>query len=87
MLLASFIVIFVAEWGDLTQILTANLRARYHSPVSVGVGAVLALWSVAGLAVIGGQTVMRLISVQVLRKVTTGALIAMAAYSGWSALR
>ena len=44
-LTTSFIVIFVAEWGDLTQILTANLAARYHSPVSVGVGAGLALWA------------------------------------------
>ena len=47
----AFIVIFLAEWGDLTQILTANLAAHYHSPLSVGVGAVLALWAVAGLAV------------------------------------
>ena len=27
----AFIVIFIAEWGDLTQILTANLAAHYHS--------------------------------------------------------
>jgi putative Ca2+/H+ antiporter (TMEM165/GDT1 family) len=37
--LTAFVVIFVAEWGDLTQILTANLAVHYHSPVSVGVGA------------------------------------------------
>ena len=42
----AFIVIFLAEWGDLTQILTANLAAHYHSPLSVGLGAVSALWSV-----------------------------------------
>ena len=29
----AFAVIFVAEWGDLTQILTANLAAHYHSPL------------------------------------------------------
>jgi len=28
----AFVVIFLAEWGDLTQILTANLAAHYHSP-------------------------------------------------------
>src|SRR5579863_9776779 len=33
--LATFTVIVVAELGDLTQILTANLVARYHSPWSV----------------------------------------------------
>ena len=30
--------IFLAEWGDLTQILTANLAVRYHAPLSVGLG-------------------------------------------------
>ncbi len=34
--LTAFMVIFVAEWGDLTQVLIANLAAHYHSPVSVG---------------------------------------------------
>ena len=29
-LTTAFVVIFVAEWGDLTQILTANLAAHYH---------------------------------------------------------
>jgi putative Ca2+/H+ antiporter (TMEM165/GDT1 family) len=31
-------VIFLAEWGDLTQVLTANLAARLHSPFSVATG-------------------------------------------------
>ncbi|NUL26724.1 TMEM165/GDT1 family protein, partial [Streptomyces lunaelactis] len=39
---AGFMLILVAEFGDLTQIMTANLAARYDNPVSVGVGAVLA---------------------------------------------
>jgi putative Ca2+/H+ antiporter (TMEM165/GDT1 family) len=83
----AFIVIFVAEWGDLTQILTANLAAHYHSPVSVGVGALLALWAVAGLAVIGGQSVLRIVNIRTLRIVTAVALVALAAWSGWQALR
>ncbi|HEY2562435.1 MAG TPA: TMEM165/GDT1 family protein [Acidimicrobiales bacterium] len=82
-----FIVIFLAEWGDLTQILTANLAAHYHSPVSVGVGALLALWAVAGLAVIGGQSVLRIVNIRTLRIVTAVALVALAAWSGWQALR
>ncbi|HEX3566766.1 MAG TPA: TMEM165/GDT1 family protein [Acidimicrobiales bacterium] len=83
----AFIVIFLAEWGDLTQILTANLAAHYHSPVSVGVGAVLALWAVAGLAVIGGQSILRFVNIKTLRIITAVALIALAAWSGWQALR
>ena len=34
-MVTAFLVIFLAEWGDLTQILTANLAAHYHDPLSV----------------------------------------------------
>jgi Ca2+/H+ antiporter, TMEM165/GDT1 family len=83
----AFLVIFLAEWGDLTQILTANLAAHYHSPVSVGVGAVLALWAVAGVAVIGGQGLLRFINIKTLRIVTAVVLLALAGYATWEALR
>jgi Ca2+/H+ antiporter, TMEM165/GDT1 family len=83
----AFLVIFLAEWGDLTQILTANLAAHYHSPVSVGVGAVLALWAVAALAVIGGQSILRFVNIKTLRIITAVALIALAGWSAWQALR
>jgi hypothetical protein len=55
--LTAFLVIFIAEWGDLTQILTANLAAKYHSALSVGVGSTLALWAVATVAVASGPPV------------------------------
>jgi Ca2+/H+ antiporter, TMEM165/GDT1 family len=57
----SFTVILVAEFGDLTQIATATLAARYHDPASVAVGAVLALWAVAALAIAGGRGLLKLI--------------------------
>ena len=82
----AFVVIFVAEWGDLTQILTANLAAHYHSPLSVGVGAILALWSVAALAVIGGQGLLRFVNIATVRKVTAVVLVGLAAYAAWLAL-
>jgi putative Ca2+/H+ antiporter (TMEM165/GDT1 family) len=83
----AFVVIFLAEWGDLTQILTANLAAHYHSPLSVGVGAVLALWAVAALAVIGGQSVLRVVNIRTVRIVTAVVLVALAGWAGWQALR
>jgi putative Ca2+/H+ antiporter (TMEM165/GDT1 family) len=83
----AFIVIFFAEWGDLTQILTANMAAHFHSPFSVGVGALLALWSVAALAVIGGQGLLRFVKIGTLRLVTAVVLVALAGIAGWSALR
>jgi putative Ca2+/H+ antiporter (TMEM165/GDT1 family) len=86
-LTTSFIVIFIAEWGDLTQILTANLAARYHSPVSVGVGAVVALWTVAAIAVVGGQTLLRIVNVTTVRFVTAVVLTGLAGYTAWLAVR
>jgi putative Ca2+/H+ antiporter (TMEM165/GDT1 family) len=81
----AFFVIFLAEWGDLTQILTANLAAHYHDPLSVGVGAVLALWAVAALAVIGGQSLLRYINLFTIRIVTAVVLVALAGLAAWNA--
>ena len=83
--LTAFVVVFLAEWGDLTQILTANLAARYHSPLSVGVGSLLALWAVAAVAVISGQTLLRYVKVSTIRKVTAVVLVGLAGYSAWTA--
>jgi putative Ca2+/H+ antiporter (TMEM165/GDT1 family) len=52
-------VLFMAEFGDLTQVATANLAAKYHDPLSVGTGAVLGLWAVGGLAILGGRQLLR----------------------------
>lgn len=57
--LVSFGVLFAAEWGDLSQLLTAGLAARYADPVSVFVGAWTALATVAAGAVLVGRTVLR----------------------------
>jgi putative Ca2+/H+ antiporter (TMEM165/GDT1 family) len=81
----AFLVIFLAEWGDLTQILTANLAAHYHSPLSVGVGSVLALWAVAGVAVAGGQGLLRMVNIATVRRVTGVVLVVLAMVVGWSA--
>jgi putative Ca2+/H+ antiporter (TMEM165/GDT1 family) len=66
----AFAVIFVAEWGDLTQVLTANLAARYHAPFSVAVGSVLALLSVAALATFSGKQLVRVLPGTLLRRIT-----------------
>jgi Ca2+/H+ antiporter, TMEM165/GDT1 family len=86
-ILTAFVVIFIAEWGDLTQILTANLAARYHSPLSVGTGALLALWLVAAIAVLSGKGLPRFLKIATIRKVTVVVLLVLAGYSAWSAVR
>lgn len=74
-------VIFVAEWGDLTQILMANLAARYDDALSVGVGALIALWVVAAIAVAAGTGLLRVLSVRTLRLATAVVLAGLGAYS------
>jgi putative Ca2+/H+ antiporter (TMEM165/GDT1 family) len=56
---ASFLVLFAAEWGDLSQLLTISLVAKYQQPFSVFFGAWGALLAVSGLAVIAGRILMR----------------------------
>ena len=66
--LAAFTVIVVAELGDLTQILTANLVARYHNPWSVFVGSATALVTVMGVGVVGGRVLLRVLPLSTIRK-------------------
>lgn len=66
---ASFGLIFLGEWGDITQIATANLAARYADPLSVAVAATAALWAVAGLAVTAGRAVLRWVPVSQIRRI------------------
>ena len=54
-LVTAFTVVFVAEWGDLTQLATAALQARYQQPVVVFIAATLALWAVSAIAVMLGN--------------------------------
>ncbi len=78
---ASFAIVTVAEFGDLTQIVIANLAARYHDPLSVGIGSVLALWAVAALAIIGGRGLLRVIPVRLVSLLAAAAMTIMAAIS------
>jgi putative Ca2+/H+ antiporter (TMEM165/GDT1 family) len=65
---AAFVVIFIGEFGDLTQILTANLAAKYHAPVAVFIGAYGALVTVAALGAFGGRALLRYLPLGVIRK-------------------
>ncbi|HET9622949.1 MAG TPA: TMEM165/GDT1 family protein [Kofleriaceae bacterium] len=67
----SFLVIFVAEWGDLTQIGTAALQARYASWATVLLGSVAALWAVSGIAVIVGHRAAKVLNPRVTKLVAS----------------
>jgi putative Ca2+/H+ antiporter (TMEM165/GDT1 family) len=83
----AFAVIFIGEFGDLTQILTANLSAKYHSPWSVWVGAFAALASVAALGAFGGRALLRVLPLTVIRRVGGVLLAGFALYTIVSIVR
>jgi putative Ca2+/H+ antiporter (TMEM165/GDT1 family) len=82
----SFMVILVAEFGDLTQVATATLAARYHDPVSVAIGAALALWAVGGIAIVGGRGLMKVIPLAWISRTAAVIMLALAGVSLAAAL-
>lgn len=81
----AFVVIFIAEWGDLTQILTANLAARYNNALEVGIAATVALWAVAGIAMVAGRLI-RSLPVVLVRRITGVVLLLLAGVTAFDAL-
>lgn len=82
----SFGVVIVGEWGDLTQVTTANLAARYDDPISVAVGAGLGLWAIAGLAIMAGSKALTRIPLTWVRRVTAAILVGFGAYTAIQAV-
>jgi len=76
--LTSFGVLFAAEWGDLSQILTANFAAKYGDPIAVFVGSWAALALVAALAVLGGRAILRVVPLNWVRRLAAALFSAMA---------
>jgi putative Ca2+/H+ antiporter (TMEM165/GDT1 family) len=76
-----FLVLFVAEWGDLSQLLTAGLVVKYQDPVSVGVGAFLALATVSALGAVLGRTLLKRIRLTTIRRVGGGVCLLLATAS------
>jgi putative Ca2+/H+ antiporter (TMEM165/GDT1 family) len=81
----AFAVVFLAEFGDLTQFMTVSLAARFHDPVSVGVGATLALWVAAAVAVTLGWRVLKLIPMQWLTRAAAVVMVVLAGTSAYAA--
>lgn len=77
----SFMVLFLAEWGDLSQLLTASLVIKYDDPVSVGVGAFAALAAVSGLGAVIGRILLTRMRLSTIRRVGGGVCLLLAAVS------
>ena len=83
----AFGVIFIGEWGDITQIATANYAAKYHDALNVAIGATLGLWTVTALAIVFGTKALTLVPPRILQKVTGLVLLAFGLFSALSAIR
>ena len=83
-LVTAFVVVFIAEWGDLTQLATAALQARYREPIIIFTSATLALWAVSAIAVGLGNRLGAMIPERPLQFAAAGvmALVAIALITG-----
>jgi putative Ca2+/H+ antiporter (TMEM165/GDT1 family) len=84
--LASFLVLFAAEWGDLSQLLTISLVGRYDDPVGVFIGAWGALLAVSGLAVVSGRFLLRHVRLSVIHYVGAGVCLVLAGITAYELL-
>lgn len=84
---AAFLITFLGEWGDITQITTINYEAHYHQPWSVGLGALLALWSVTALAVTFGAKVVNLVPAKILLRLSAAIMFVFAIISAYQAIK
>ena len=79
--LGSFALVALAEWGDLTQLATAGLAARSDAPVSVWVGALAALASVAAIAATFGRQIVARVPIHRVNYVASAVFAALATWT------
>jgi len=63
----AFIVLFIGEFGDLTQIQAANFEAKLHQPLEVFLASSVALIAVTFLGAYSGRALQRVISLKRIR--------------------
>ncbi|SNS88491.1 Putative Ca2+/H+ antiporter, TMEM165/GDT1 family [Geodermatophilus saharensis] len=83
----SFGVLFAAEWGDLSQLATAGLAARYDAPVSVFIGSWAALLVVSGLAVFLGKKLADRLPVALIRRAAAALFVVFAVLAAVEVVR
>ncbi|NUS74345.1 MAG: TMEM165/GDT1 family protein [Corynebacteriales bacterium] len=67
--LISFGILFLAEFGDGSQLAAAGLSARYGAPLSVFLGAWLAEMAVCTLAALAGRALLRVVPVKWVQRI------------------
>ncbi|MEV5971386.1 TMEM165/GDT1 family protein [Streptomyces sp. NPDC051921] len=76
----AFMAVFISEWGDLTQITTANLAAT-NGTWSTAIGSAAALMSVSALALVAGRFIAKRVPLKTVQRIGG---VCMAALALWS---
>lgn len=86
MALISFTVLFAAEWGDASQLLTVALTAKFHAPFAVGLGSWLALVGVAALAILLGKFIQAKVPLHLIQRIAAGVFAMFATIAFYTAI-
>lgn len=86
MALVSFTVLFAAEWGDASQLLTVALTAKYHAPIEVGLGSWLGLVTVAALAILLGKFIQTKVPLHLIQRIAAFVFAGFAAIAFYTAI-
>lgn len=79
--LMAFGIITLAEFGDLTQVILANLTARTRDPWSVFAGASVAFLLISAVGVAAGRTLTRYVPLALVRRLSGVVLAGLGAWS------
>lgn len=86
MAMISFGVLFAAEWGDASQLAVAALTARFHEPLSVGLGGFIALVAVAGIAILLGRGARKFLKLHILQRIAAVVFLGFALVATYAAV-
>jgi len=84
---ATFLLVFLAELGDKTQLLIMSMSARSKAPHMVFYGAALALVMSSLVAVLAGESILKAIPIRAIRIGTGAAFLGMGAVLIYRGLR
>lgn len=76
----AFMAVFISEWGDLTQITTANLAAT-NGGASVAMGSAAALMSVSALALLAGRFIAKRVPLKTVQRIGGLCMLGLALWS------
>ncbi len=84
---ATFVLIFLAELGDKTQLMLITMSARSKAPHMIFFGAAFALIASSLVAVLAGETILRAVPIKAIRVGTGVAFLGIGSVLLWKALR